>query len=1114
MIAGLKSEKGTWIEFHLNFLSSLSKAVSPLFLENFLYVLYFESSPLSLDSMKNLPLLLALFLFSLNLFLSPLYCQNHQFQRYYAKDGLSTNQIRCLLEDQQGFIWIGTSDGLNRFDGYEFRVFKPNARQPGSISSNNVYHLDQDAKGRIWIATLRGGVNYYDPRTERFTVFRHDPEDSTSISSDEVIAVHVDTKQRLWIGTREGLDRLVETDSGAYFVRYNVRLALGESTDRRRSIHSLFEDEAGYLWIGAAYGLSRINPETGHIVNYNRMPEINEHLRNGVVHDAQWLADGSLYLGTTDQGLFHFAFPEGLAGDSVAVKVSRIMEKSEPLTTITGLKVMDEQLWVGTNNGLYLFPRLPHLDSVWVPQVYLPVEGDPNSISWKGLMKIISDRSGSLWIGSADGLNHLPTGRQAFHYWGAEEDDPRQLSMGYVGGITVLPNGDRWINTIMSLEFWDESKQQYTRRFRYNTPRGLPNARVIKHIVSRDGSVWVATYDGLCRLNDDETFSVFRAQPVYTLPPFGTGRILDLREDHTGKIWISSYHGLLRFDPQREEFDVFQFSESNNFTQMVEEENGNILVGSQLGLFRLNPNDSTYTHLPLPDSTDDALKGEVIKSLLLARDQSLWIGGREALYHWQPQKRQLTQYLESDGLANAVVTAILEDEQGCIWFSHNKGISYVDPARGEIRNFDESDGLGGAAFRSRAAFVGADGTFYFCGNHGVSYFHPNEIGKNDYLPPLVLTDFQLFNRSVPIASDPQQLSRDSFQLSSAITLSEQLTLSHDDQVFSIGFSGLNYYQAHKNQYAFRLVGYDKDWRYVNAGRRFVTYTNLNPGTYTFEAKASNNDGVWNETPRQLALIVTPPWWQTWWAYLFYLVLVVAAIYGLVRLRTQKVRRELQTQARIEKAKVEEREQVRARSSRDFHDEAGNKITKISLYTGLLKTQTQGQPQIHDILDKVEKNVQELGRGMRDFIWVLDPKKDNLRDTLERIRDFGQQLYADTGVDFRFQQKLNSQSEFKLDLNLRRHLLMICKEALHNALKYAQASQVVLKATIQDQTLEVAIRDNGMGFDVAELSQTGNGIRNMQSRAEECGAEVQIEGLPGIGTRVVFRKELTQFHPNG
>ncbi|MCB0852372.1 MAG: hypothetical protein KDD63_09130, partial [Bacteroidetes bacterium] len=422
--------------------------------------------------------------------------------------------------------------------------------------------------------------------------------------------------------------------------------------------------------------------------------------------------------------------------------------------------------------------------------------------------------------------------------------------------------------------------------------------------------------------------------------------------------------------------------------------------------------------------------------------------------------------------------------------------------------YHTEDGLPSETFPTRSSFIDHQGLVYFGTDKGLLFFDPEKIKPNPFIPPVQITEFRLFNDPIWIQKIDPRVKSHQFSLEQSISQSQQITLTHRQRVISLGFSALNYILPQNNLYAYKLEGFDDEWIQTDANHRIATYTNLDPGSYTFRVKATNNDKVWNDGGTSLKLIILPPWYRTWWAYTLYTIILGAIIWAIIRYRTESIRREIQTQRRIEKATLEERGKVRARSSRDFHDEAGNKITKISLYTGLLKQQSAENPQTLEFLNRIEDNVKELSSGMRDFIWVLDPRQDSLMATILRIKQFGDSLFEHSGIDFQFNNQVPEENTISLDLNTRRHLLMIFKEAMNNCLKYSEASEVRFITFLGEDEYTIQLTDNGLGFDPKNLARV-NGLENMKSRAQESGASLEIEGIPGMGTSVIFHQKMPQ-----
>ncbi|RMG72892.1 MAG: hypothetical protein D6722_04550, partial [Bacteroidetes bacterium] len=601
--------------------------------------------------------------------------------------------------------------------------------------------------------------------------------------------------------------------------------------------------------------------------------------------------------------------------------------------------------------------------------------------------------------------------------------------------------------------------------------------------------IWIANYTGgleIMRPSGD-TWTMRRITTRDRTDAYGlaSNQFSHLDRDPQGNIWLAS-QGYQRFfgdpegqwgfrhllidarDRQREFLPTFLY--------MYREEGGRIWLGSKSGLWRVDL---------LPGAELAPWEGDSIPPLLEA---------------------EVRVFTTADGLPSQTVYAIIPDEQGRLWLSTQKGLSRFDPTTGQFRNYDARDGLADDEFNGNAVAKDQRGFLYFGGINGLTYFHPDSLRENQHAPSVAITAIHLFNEPLrPWGTIPQSEVR----LTEAAPFVQELALSHRDYVISFEFAALDFTQPEKNQYAYQMEGLDDDW--VAAGnRRYVTYTNLAPGTYTFRVRASNNDGIWNEAGTALRIVVAPPWWRRWWAYLLYAGLLAGAVALLIRTRTRKVRQEMRLQARLEQAKVEERERVRAQSSRDFHDEAGNHITKISLYTGLVRRGLDQSSDLNAYLTQVEGNLEALSRGMKDFIWVLDPQKDSLEEIVQRVVDFGHSLFQDSEIEFLPDIDLPGSGALPLDVTSKRNLLMICKEAMNNALKYAQAATVRLKVSVSAGVLQLDLMDDGLGFERDKLVRV-NGLNNMRKRAEEMGATLQIDATPGVGTRLHLQKEI---NPNG
>lgn len=1022
-----------------------------------------------------------------------LVCSNilgQQFVNYSTEHGLSSNTIRDIFQDRQGLIWIATSDGLNRFDGYHFTTYRHDQEDSTSISNNNLYDIMEDREGKIWIASLRGGLNCYDPVKDIFYRYRHEAHDSTTISSDEVISLFEDREGKIWVGTSRGLNLVVkDTEGNISFVRH-----INKPEDPGGQIKSIFtigEDEHGYLWVGTTSGLLRFDKKTSSFKNYLHWPGLTERPNAGVVNAIATAPDGTIWTGQQPGGFQQITYSpqKDTAEREVFFSQHYTLPYPENIAANRIRRLFfgkNGNLWIGSYGGLFQYKNGEIIN-----------KNLPSGI----VFALCEDRAGNLWVGTEKGITMFPGHVYPFQIIRHSPETPQSLPNAVVGAIEKDPKGNLWISTEQGLTRIDANSGEY-RHFSAPEPLFAPLVNDIS--IDKKGRLYISCNGSVSRIEDVNT-PVFRHFTYRPTDPttLSTLKAYGLFIDETDQVWIPGYRGIMTLHPDRDSIELCPFDSANNFVHIISLGDDSLLIGSQLGLFAFAKTSRTFHKHNLGPGHEN----EVIKYLHRATNGKLWVGTETGLHLYENGKGFTRSYSEKHGMSNAFLRGIAEDQQGNLWISSNKGIAKFDPEKETFKNYFTGDGLPSDQYVSRACYRDAEGILYFGSDKGAVYFNPEEIRDNDYVPPVVISGFRLFNDPVLIGKMASNVRSHDFKLEQAIFATKEIRLKHHQRVLSFSFASLNYHLPEKNHYAYKMEGFDEDWIYTDASHRTATYTNLDPGTYTFRVKGSNNDGVWNEAGTSLRLIILPPWWKTWWAYTLYILLAGIVLTGFIRYRTEEVRRQMRMQVLVEKAKQEERENVRARSSRDFHDEAGNKLTKISLYTGLMKQQSAQNPQMTEYLNRVEENLKELSSGMRDFIWVLDPQHDSLPATLIRIKQFGDALFEHSGIDFHYQNQIPETTEIPLDLNTRRNLLMIFKEAMNNSMKYAQAHTLRFSAFIgKENDLVVRLTDDGLGFDPNNLARV-NGLHNMRSRAAESGAVLDIEGIPGMGTSVTFRKKI-------
>ncbi|MEM6726200.1 MAG: two-component regulator propeller domain-containing protein, partial [Bacteroidota bacterium] len=772
------------------------------------------------------------------------------------------------------------------------------------------------------------------------------------------------------------------------------------------------------------------------------------------------------------------------------------------------------QLWIGTYaKGLDLIQKNPENPGQIRFVNYQNNLADPTSLPDNNVQAMFSDESGILWIATPKGLSKLDPYARHFERIAFQENEPYSLSDNSITYLFEDRRKNLWVGTQnagVNLHKFDSEKSLGRDFLVYKNDRfqdgSLSHNQVSCIFEDDQGFIWIATYDGLNylepnQLDDPNGFRVLNRKDG--LPHKW---IQDIYQDDSGTYWLASYGGYVRmkFDPTRPDIspiiEEFKMDESNpkslsNATTYKTEQDqfGHLWVGSFNGLNRLMINPQTdsvwFDCYYVERGATNSLVSNSINNLFRDSKGRLWALSQSGLHYVDirstDQRATFKVFNRKDGLPSANVVSMLEDDEGMLWVATNQGIAIFDPEIAlddqtdqiPVRKvFGPQDGLQGYQFNGKAAVKDHKGVLLFGGQNGFNLIDPKNIPGNPFAAPVVFTDFKLFNRSVnPGSADYEARSS---PLKTSITYTDTVLLNYRQNDFSVEFAALSFTQSNQNQYAYKLEGFHRDW-IQNGTSNQAAFTNLDNGRYRLLVRATNNDGVQSTQPAVLHIRILPPPWEQPWAYFLYLFLVFSGIFSFIRFRVKKRVEAVERQAVLERARMDERERIRKKNAADFHDELGHKLTKIGLFLGLAKRADRQDPQMDNFLTQTERYVKELSGGIRDFIWVLDPQKDSLMDTFSRLQDFGDQLFDYTDIRFKTNNEVKIYTSLKLDLDQRRQIVMIFKEAMNNTLKYSQATEAILDCRMLDQQLQLQLSDNGIGFDLEETSQKGYGLKNLQ-----------------------------------
>ncbi|MFC2155557.1 two-component regulator propeller domain-containing protein [Acidobacteriota bacterium] len=805
-----------------------------------------------------------------------LWARTIRFKHISLDEGLSQNAVFCLIQDSKGFMWFGTQDGLNKYDGYTFTVYKPDPDNISSLSHSWITALCEDDSGMIWIGTNGGGLNKFDTKKEEFYRYRVVPDDPDCINCGFIRAICQDNSGTMWIGTtRGGIYTIIgEADRGnPESIRekiVNHRNIPGDPNSLSSNrVNAVLEDRSGVIWIGTGSGLEKFDKQTGQFAHYKNIPgDISSLSHNSVLQIYEDRA-GLLWVGT-NSGLNLM--------DKKAGKFTRYQHQPNDLNSIsryaisTIIEDRSGVLWVGTRGGgLNKFDKRTETFSHFRHRA-----DDPHSLSYNYVSCIYEDTSRILWVGtSGKGLNKFDREDKFVHYQFVN-NNPNTLSDNYVYSIFEDHLGILWIGTANGgLNKFDRKAGTFT-HYRNNagSASSLSHNAVRSILEDRSGVLWIGTGGGgLNRFNRKTgTFTRFRrgnASPGR----LSHDTVYSIFEDHSGTLWIGTGGGgINKFDRNAGTFTHYRRNEddpnslSGDSVSTIYEaptEPGILWIGTRnRGLNRFDPGREVFTRFITNPDNPDSLSANFVLSVYEDRGGTLWIGTYGGGLNKLIGKRdkndviRFAHYTEKSGLPNNSIYGILEDEAGNLWMSTNKGISKFDPLNEIFKNYNSKDGLQGSEFNGGAYHRNRRGEMFFGGIKGFNAFFPADIKDNPYIPPIVITGFRISNIPVPIGVYSP--------LKKSIIWTEKIELTYKQNALSFEFAALDFTIPENNRYAYKMEGFDTGWNITDSSKRFAFYTNLDPGHYVLRVRGSNNDGVWNETGASVKITILPPFWETWW----------------------------------------------------------------------------------------------------------------------------------------------------------------------------------------------------------------------------------------------------------
>lgn len=1020
-----------------------------------------------------------------------------RFAPISVEQGLSNFSITAIVQDQQGFLWIGTEDGLNKYDGYTFTVYKTDPADTLALRNSFIRCLYVDREGNLWVGST--GLYRYNPATDKFDRFENVVRNSPSLIDKNVNAMIEDAQGVFWIGTDAGLYHyrvgsagiLPASQGGALrspqlakiFPQQQVCTHYQHDPHDPTSISddvitAIFADRAGTLWIGTNAGLNRYDQQKNTFIRYRHAPNNPRSLSQDVIfcirEDPK--QRGVLWIGT-NAGLNQY--------DQHKDEFVRYpLDPRDQIRDVIFALYEDRQgvLWAGTMHfGLW---RYEAATGRFIR--FLHDTEASTSLSQSRVPCIYEDRSGILWVGTyRGGLNRHVRRQAAFQHYKIDKE---------VYAVLEDRSGNLWLGTDFYGLFkndWQRGRWvQYVHDPQNPKSLGGDGVRAIRE--DREGKIWIGAGAVVSRHNlEADNFVSFH----YPSGNSQNSGCKVLYEDREGELWLGTIGrgaSLNHWEREKKTFtSCLLDSQDTEVWSLAEGKAGELWVGTfGRGLYRLDK--KTKASVPGPFSLNNSHALQTIYSLYVDTTGGVWVGTfGEGLNRYNPRNGKIEQYTERDGLPDNFVKSILPDAHGNLWLSTDKGLSKFNPRMRTFRNYTVQDGLLSNVFLSGAAYKSRAGRLFFGCDKGAIAFHPDSLKDNEHVPPIAITQFKVFEESLPLP-----LPR--FLRDAALP---ELRLSYLQNFFSFEFAALDFSVPEKNQYAYQLEGFDRDW--IRAGtRRYANYTNVPPGEYVFRVKGANNDGAWNETGATIKITIVPPFWKTWWFTNLFWVILVVVMSGTIRyIEVRKLAERLRA---LEKQQALERERVRI--SQDMHDEVGASLTEIAILSELARKDLRGGKEAESRLQKISERAREVIDNIGEIIWAINPEHDRLDDVSAYMRQYAGRYLMAAGLKYRceFPEAL---PEIHLSAEARRNLFLVFKEALHNIVKHASAGEVLLRLSCTAQRLELFITDNGKGFARENVSHFGSGLLNMKKRIEAIGGNFALQSRPEGGTQISVTVEL-------
>ena len=997
-----------------------------------------------------------------------------RFTRISTADGLSQTRVSQIIQDDRGFIWFGTQYGLDRYDGYDFKLYVHEAGRADSLAGAFIYSLFKDRSGMLWIGCNRI-LDRFDPRTETFTHYRIESATGEPASlGGTVVHISQDRNGFLWLATATGLHRLDPNTGVVVHYRHSPDNPDGLSTN---DITWSGEDRRGDFWVGTADGLDKFDRATGKVLLHIPVPD-----RVRVAFFEDRLGQFWIYHASGD-GLTRYD-----RGSNVLTKYTFYRQTPSP-DALTGVMGMIEDrhgnLWVGSPGlGLLELDRDQHH--------FLRYRNRPEdlqSIAEDKVIALFQDREGNIWTGlHSVGPNHFSPDKSAFEVFKHRTNDPNSLSEEFVSAILEDSRGSLWVGSDVGLNRIDRKTGKVT-----VTTAGIGTKPMVIDIAEdRAGLLWFGTYGhGLYSYDPNSGRSKSYRHDPADPTSLSDDVVYRIFVDHTGNLWVGTGDGLDLLDRDQQRFHVYKLEPGvrlkQGYDRIAEDGKGTLWLGTVAsGLHHFDPATHRFAVYKSDPNDPNALRDDTVPAVYVASTNLIWIGTQNGLNRLDPATGEFVAYDSHNGLAGNAIDCILEDDRANLWLSTNKGVSQFNPTTETFANYSEADGLPGNDLTGWAAcFKSRRGEIFFGGFSGAVAFHPDKLAVSPEGPPVVLTGLEVSGAPAAIGTNGP--------LRQSIAYADVITLPHEANILSLTFAGLRYFSPESNRYRYKLEGLDRNWYPVGSNKRHATYTTLPAGSYTFRVQSATARGAWNEPGTSLHVEILPAWWTTWWFRAIYVTLLALTIWVAYVVRVRQLSRQLMM-------RMQERVNERTRIARDLHDTLLQGLVSASLQLEVADARLPPQSGAKPLVERISLMLRQMIDESRNAVRGL--RVGQLSDDFERaISLVPHDLGIEGTVDFRL---LVEGTRRSLRPAIRDELYWVGREALANAFRHSHGSVIEVVLVYSRKRFRLIIRDDGCGIR-SDTLQAGSadhwGLSGMKERSARIGARLSLSSAIGTGTEV-------------